>query len=425
MKHLNIWFGQLLLGELSQEDTGQLSFRYLPSYLEDRSAHAISVSLPKVEAPFSHQACLPFFDGLLPESLQRSGAAQALGISEGNTFAMLDRLGGEVAGAMAFLPPDAAPKPVQASWAPIPLDDMSLMEILSELPVRPLLAGSRGLRLSLAGAQSKLPVCVVNGQVCLPGPEQPTTHILKPAMPRLSATTENEAFAMALAAEVGLHTTKVEARILDTAKGCVAYLLVERYDRILVDGAVHRLHQEDFCQALGIPSTWKYQGEGGPNMKTCFDLIRRVSMLPGVDLSSLLDVVIFNVIIGNADAHGKNFSLLYTKDGLRLAPFYDLVSTIHYPAFDPSFAMKIGDQSALERLGILAWKGFAKHAGLTYPYVRSRIMDLAKRVQATCGVVLARFAARGFDDPSLDQISNRVVARAEHLEGKLKMTSGD
>jgi serine/threonine-protein kinase HipA len=202
MKHLNVWFGQLHLGELIQEDTGQLSFRYLPSYLEDRSAPAISVSLPKAEAPYGHQACLPFFDGLLPESLQRSAAAQSLGVSEGNTFAMLDRLGGEVAGALEFLPPDEVPKSAKASWVPVSLDDVSLMEILSELPVRPLLAGSRGLRLSLAGAQSKLPVCVVNGQVCLPSSEQPTTHILKPAMPKLSATTENEAFAMTLAAEV-------------------------------------------------------------------------------------------------------------------------------------------------------------------------------------------------------------------------------
>ncbi len=425
MKHLNVWFGQLLLGELAQEDTGQLSFRYLPSYLEDLSAPAISVSLPKAEAPFGHQACLPFFDGLLPESFQRSAAAQALGISEGNTFAMLDRLGGEVAGALAFLPPDELPKSAKASWAPVSLDDVSLMEILSELPVRPLLAGSRGLRLSLAGAQSKLPVCVVNGQVCLPGPEQPSTHILKPAMPKLSATTENEAFAMTLAAELGLHTAKVEARILDTDKGRVTYLLVERCDRICVDGVVHRLHQEDFCQALGIPSIWKYQGEGGPSMKQCFDLIRQVSTLPGLDLSSLLDVAIFNVIIGNADAHGKNFSLLYTKDGLRLAPFYDLMSTIHYPGFDPSFAMKVGDQSAFERMGILAWKGFAKHAGLTYPYVRNRIMELTQRVQAACGLARVRFEARGFDDASLEQISNRVVERAERLEGKLKMTSGD
>ena len=351
--------------------------------------------------------------------MQRQAAAKAVGVSENNTFALLDRLGGEVAGALKFLPPGEIPKSVDAPWTPMPLDDLALAEVLAELPIRPMLAGTKGLRLSLAGAQSKLPVCVVDGQICLPGPDQPTTHILKPTAPGLEAYTKNEAFVMTLAAKLGLHTAPVELRVLDTAKGPTTFLLVERYDRVWEAGVLRRLHQEDFCQALGVPSIWKYQSEGGPNLKACFGLVRQKSALPGVDLLSLLDAVIFNVIVGNADAHGKNFSLLHTREGLRLAPFYDLMSTVFYPQLEEGFAMKIGDQSAFERLGIRAWQGFAKQAGLSFPFVRARITDLAKRTPEACKAAFAKAAGRILRDAALSRLMDIAIERAELCAKKI------
>ena len=184
--------------------------------------------------------------------------------------------------------------------------------MLDMLPSRPLLAGEDGLRLSLAGAQSKVPVVLVDGAVALPAPGQPTTHILKPPISRFSATTENEAFVMRLAAAVGLDVAPVEPRVVRDR----TFLLVQRYDRAPAeDGSVRRVHQEDFCQALGIPPEIKYASEGGPGLKDCFALVRRVAARPAVDVLKLLDAVIFNVIAGNADAHGKNFSILYDGDG--------------------------------------------------------------------------------------------------------------
>jgi len=413
MRRLGIWLEQTRVGDLDQDDNGSLAFCYDPAFEGDTNTSAISVSLPKRPAPFSQKECLPFFDGLLPESLQRQAAAKAVGVSENNTFALLDRLGGEVAGALKFLPPDETPKPLDAPWTPKPLDDLALAEVLAELPIRPMLAGTKGLRLSLAGAQSKLPVCLVKGQICLPGSDQPTTHILKPAVPGLEATTENEAFAMTLAAQLGLPTAPVEPRIIETPKGKTTFLLVERYDRVWHAGVLRRLHQEDFCQALGVPSIWKYQSEGGPNLQSCFGLVRKVSARPAVDLMSLLDAVIFNVIVGNADAHGKNFSFLYTGGGLRLAPFYDLMSTVFYPKLDDSFAMKIGDQSAFERLSIRAWKGFAKQAVLSFPFVRARITDLARRMPEACEAVFARLSGRGFDDAALRRLMDLTMERAD------------
>src|ERR1700733_11490819 len=142
---------------------------------------------------------------------------------------------------------------------------------------------------------------------------------------------------MRLAAVAGLRAAKVETRIVED----VEYLLVERYERVHqknAEGAttLDRLHQEDFCQALGIVSESKYQIEGGPSLKQCFALLRDVSSAPVIDLARLLDAVIYNYLVGNNDAHGKNFSLLYRpleKGGrdTRLSPFYDIVSTVYYP----------------------------------------------------------------------------------------------
>ena len=425
MRRLHVWFDQRLVGELRQEDSGRLAFSYDSAFVGDSNLPPISVSLPKTTAPFDERACLPFFDGLLPEARQRTAAARSLGVTEGNTFSLLDRLGGEVAGALAFLPPGATPKPAQTTWTPIPLGAQALATVLDELPRRPLLAGTKGLRLSLAGAQSKLPVCLVGGQVCLPWEDQPTTHILKPSIPELSASTENETFSMTLAAELGLDVAKVEARLLETRQGKTRFLLVERCDRVHAGGAVRRLHQEDFCQALGIASTWKYQSEGGPSFKSCFDLIRRVSIRPSVDLASLLDMAIVNVFIGNADAHGKNYSLLYTPDGPRLAPFYDLMSTVYYPDLASNFAMKIGDQGAFERLGILAWKTFAANIGLTFPYVRKRILELAKHVPDACARTRAKLARAGMDQDPLSRFSTLVAERAEHAVKRLSLAKPD
>src|SRR5260370_24556450 len=146
---------------------------------------------------------------------------------------------------------------------------------------------------------------------------------------------------MNLASTVGLPTAIVEIRTVEDLE----YLLVERYDRVhrQVPGGepvLERLHQEDFCQAQGIVSEMKYQKEGGPSLKQCFQLLRDVSSAPVLDLGHLLDAVIYNYFVGNNDAHGKNFSLLYhgvgTEDlDVRLAPLYDVVSTVYYPDLSP------------------------------------------------------------------------------------------
>lgn len=226
-------------------------------------------------------------------------------------FNLLDRLGGDVAGALQLLPGDEQPLLPASNPQAVALDETGLIGVLDALPVRPLLAGEQGLRLSLAGARSKVPVVLVGGAVALPAPGQATTHILKPPIERFAATTENEAFVMRLAARLDFDVAPIEPRVVRDR----TFLLVTRYDRVRDEtGIVHRPHQEDFCQALGVPPEIKYASEGGPGFLESFELLRRVVAQPAVDVLKLLDAAIFNAIAGNADAHAKNFSILHDGD---------------------------------------------------------------------------------------------------------------
>ena len=195
---------------------------------------------------------------------------------------------------------------------------------------------------------------------------------------------------MRLAAETGIPAAKVEVRTAET----IEYLSVERYDRTHVKSGttttLERLHQEDFCQALNIVPEMKYQKEGGPSLKQCFQLVRDVSSAPVVDLTRLLDAVIYNYVIGNNDAHGKNFSLLYQGAGtadqqIRLAPLYDAISTVYYSELSNEMAMKIGDEYRAERVAPRDFDKLAEQAGLAKPLVRRRVPELAQTVLDAAG----------------------------------------
>ena len=409
---LNVLWDDRLVGSLALDAHGDMVFSYAPAWLEDSAKPAISASLPKQEEAFGRRESRPFFAGLLPEETQREGAARAIGVSKGNDFALLDALGGDVAGALVLWPEDSVPPATPAAFLPRKLDDAALATLLDELPRRPLLAGEDGLRLSLAGAQPKLPVVLIDGQVALPAPGQPTTHILKPPIARFEGTTENEAFCLRLAAAVGLSAAPVVPR----RTGDKTYLLVERYDRAVAsDGSVRRLHQEDFCQALGIAPERKYASEGGPNFKSSFDLVRRICARPALDVLRLLDAAIFNALIGNADAHGKNFSLLYLEGGPTLTPLYDLMATILYPDVTSKLAMKIVKMSAIEDLDARIWGKFAEDMGLSAPYVRRRVLALSQTVIDQCPAVAMHIAEEGFGGEILTRLVELISSRADLL----------
>jgi serine/threonine-protein kinase HipA len=374
---LEVWLFTDRVGTLSLVD-GRLGFRYAPDWLSQPDAVALSASLPLQAEPFDDRNARPFFAGLLPEGQMRRLIAQHFQVSGQNDFALLEHIGGECAGAVTFLEPGQA-LPVRdddVQW----LSNEELVVVLDELPRRPMLAGKEGLRLSLAGAQDKLPVVFDGGRIGLPLHGAPSSHILKPPIHAVEDSVINEGFCMALADAMQLKPAKSKVQVvLDRL-----FLLVERYDR-LVDAQGHRqrLHQEDFCQALGVVPEMKYQNEGGPNLAQCFDLVRRATRPSAPQVLRLFDYVIFNALIGNHDAHAKNFSLLHTGKAPVLAPLYDTLSTAVYPALTPKMAMKIGSKYKFSEVQARHWDQFVESAGLARAQARRRILELANSLPPT------------------------------------------
>jgi serine/threonine-protein kinase HipA len=413
-KILDVYLHRELVGHLIQNDGGQMVFDYAESWLQKPEATPLSHSLPLRRKRFTRKECRGYFAGVLPEESKREIIARNLGISERNDYAMLERIGGECAGAVTFVPAgEALPAPDDHYRA---LSSPELAGILRELPRRPLLAGETGIRFSLAGAQDKIAVRVEGDAISLPLGGAPSTHILKPAVERFAGVVFNEAYCMKLAAAVGLPVAKTEIRRVED----VEYLLVERYDRTQrqnPEGAtLERLHQEDFCQALGIVSENKYQKEGGPSLKQCFALLREVSSAPVLDLARLLDAVVFNFLVGNNDAHGKNFSLLYRGAGtasgragmanpeIRLAPLYDVVSTRYYPELTREMAMKIGGEYSSDQVSKANFEQLAEDTGLAKPLVRRRVPELA-------GSIVSNLSSTGIEHPVTEVLAEQLRAR--------------
>ena len=340
---LEVWLFTDRVGTLALVD-GRLSFCYAPGWLSLPNAVALSSSLPLQAESFDDRKTRPFFAGLLPEGQMRRLIAQQFQVSDQNDFALLDHIGGECAGAVTFLEPGqvlhVSTQGDDVQW----LSDEEVVAILDELPRRPMLAGKDGLRLSLAGAQDKLPVVFNSDRLGLPRNGTPSSHILKSPIHAVEDSVINEGFCMALAEAMQLKPAKSKVHTVLNRP----FLLIERYDRVADEqGHRRRLHQEDFCQALGVEPEMKYQNEGGPDLAQCFDLVRRITRPSAPQVLRLYDYVIFNALIGNHDAHAKNFSLLYVGEIPVLAPFYDTLSTAVYPTLTPKMAMKIGSKSLL------------------------------------------------------------------------------
>lgn len=412
IKSLTVWWAAAQVGALRIDEHGDLEFQYGDAWLADPLARPISISLPKQAEAFNRRATRPFFAGLLPEEGQRVAVARTLGVSKANDFRLLEQLGGDVAGALSLWPEGETPPEPKGLAATEPLDDDEFVEVLDLLPRRPFLAGDKDIRLSLAGAQQKLPVVLINGRVAVPAPGQPSTHILKPPIERFEGTTENEAFGMRLAVALGLKVAAVEPRRVKDRP----YLLIERYDRdVGADGSIRRLHQEDFCQALGIPPERKYAAEGGPIFRDCFGLVRQACTPPAPAVLGLVDAAIFNVLIGNADAHGKNFSLLYQPGGIGMAPLYDLMCTAAYPEIHAKLAMKVGKRATLEEFTPDTWDDFAGEVEVGAPYVRGRARRFADQALASIPGVVETLAGEGFGGATLDKFAELVSERAKTL----------
>ncbi len=415
---LDVYWNADLTGKLVQDASGVLSFTYDNDFLQ-HAAMGISISLPLREAPHEGDEVRAFFSGLLPEETVRTRLAAVLGVSEKNTFSLLREVGGECAGALALYPEGEQSTAVHTDDAEA-LDDARLSEILALIKRRPMLAGDDGYRLSLAGAQDKLAVGFMNGKVMLLKGGQPTTHILKPVIDRIADSVHNELFCMRLAARVGIDVPFADIHFVNGTP----YYLVARYDRtVQSDGSVVRFHQEDFCQALGVPPELKYEREGGPSIARCQSVITQHVAQPAADQIKLLEMVIFNYLIGNADAHGKNFSLLYRGTKPELAPAYDLLSTAVYSELSEKMAMKIGSKYKPNEVMLRHWHSLVPDTKASKVALNRQLKTLAGKAIEEALALKKVLHDQGITSPIFDSISKIVEMRAGRILAQLAESS--
>jgi serine/threonine-protein kinase HipA len=343
-EELTVWLYGEIVATIESERR-RLRLRYSPEALEryPGGSPLLSFTLPVSAAQFGTGAVRPFLDGLLPEGDSRRVIAEDLQLRADDTFGLIRALGRDCAGAIVIQPAEDAAPPPTTTTAAEPLTDDELAELIANLRTVPLGANDR-VRISLAGVQEKLLLTrLPDGRWGRPVDGTPSTHILKPEIRGYPNTVENEAVCMRLARHLGLPVADVETIEI----GGRALLVVSRYDRLVgADGRVERIHQEDLSQATGIPPARKYQEGGGPTLRTLAGILTATD--PD-SLPNLLRAVVLHVIVGNGDAHGKNYSLLHEHSGaVGLAPLYDVMSTLYYG--DDRLAMYVDDVGRTDRV---------------------------------------------------------------------------
>ncbi len=340
----------------------------------------LSLSLPVSSRRYTHGVVRPFLDGLLPEGTSRRAIAYDLHVNASDTYGLIRLLGRDCAGAMVIQPSGDLAPPLASTTTAEPLSTEDINELVRNLKSAPLGVGGR-VRISLAGVQDKLVLTRMrDGNWGRPVDATPSTHILKPEIAAFPDTVQNEAFCMRVAKHLGLNVASVDT----TQIGGRALLVVERYDRVIgADGTVRRIHQEDFCQATGVAPEQKYQEDGGPSLSRIAGILRDLG--PPGSLERLLEAVTLNVLIGNGDAHGKNFSLLHADHGaLTLAPLYDLMCTLYYG--DDRLAMYIDTVHQTNQVTAARIVNEATQWGMSQKRATDVVVELLKKVPAALGL---------------------------------------
>lgn len=415
MSHiLDVYLHERFVGKLIQGNNGRLQFQYNEQYVVSTESIPISLSMPVQLEQYEEPKVRAFFSGLLPDDIARHRLARYLGVSEKNPFSLLEAIGGECAGALALYPEGQIP--VLPKIGDIEkLHERRLREILNLLKQRPLLASEDNVRLSLAGAQDKLAVTLVDNSVALVKGTTPTTHILKPLIEGVKDSVYNELFCLRLAAQLNIETPQAEIRWVEDTP----YFLVERYDRqIDLSKKITRLHQEDFCQVLSVLPELKYEREGGPSVLQSLQLLHNYSLQPAADRRAFTQRLIFNYLIGNADAHGKNYSMLFAGKQPRLAPAYDLLSTVIYPNLSMKMAMKIGGKYDPDDVLLRHWYRIIPDTAPAKRTLNKDLIKMSKDCVEQSHTLKTTLKAQGMYSTIFEDICHVIKKRAEYILGQ-------
>ncbi|WP_083699456.1 type II toxin-antitoxin system HipA family toxin [Aerophototrophica crusticola] len=391
-----VFYETFLVGEIAAEAGGPV-FRYDPRWQRTRGAFPVSVTMPLAVDRHGPDRLVPWLANLLPEGDILRTVGRAMGIAAEDVLGLVGRIGRDTAGALAIGAPREGEEPDYLGIAGAP----DLERIINDLPRRPFLVGEDGVSMSLAGAQHKLPVALQGDRLAIPVDGAPSTHILKPDNPNLFGSVQNEALCMVLARRAGLDVAPVTTgRVGDRT-----YLLVQRYDRFRHGAVWRRQHQEDFCQALGLPPAAKYEHDGSGTRATGLPalagLLRREAR-PGA-LLPFLDAVILNVLLANVDSHAKNYSLLFDRAGEppRLAPLYDLMCAAAWENITQNHAQSIGGERRGRQVRAKHWARMATACGLNARAVLRRVADLGHRVQEGVDAAVAEVRAMPAGDHAM------------------------
>jgi serine/threonine-protein kinase HipA len=388
--------GRSLRASINQNEVGTLqevgglwSFQYTDAWLRNPRRFALSPHLPlAAECLLDGASQRPvqwYFDNLLPEEGQRVLLAGDAKLDAADAFGLLTWYGAESAGAVTLLPPDTGH---QATEPLRRLPDDALEARIRQLPRAPLTHAAIK-RMSLAGAQHKLAVVLQDGVLFEPSGATPSTHILKPDHPdeHYPHSVINEWFVMRLAKRLGLDVPQVHRRYVPSP-----VYLIDRFDRIPDAQGWQRRHAIDACQLLGLDRSFKYSQGSLDSLAGLANACRS----PAVARSRLFGWLVFNVIVGNSDAHLKNLSFLVSHEGVQLAPFYDLLSVASYdtPAFNK--------------------KGWLAQTRLAWPILGVRhFSDIGRALLLEAGAALN--LARSTAIRLLENLRSRIAKEAEAL----------
>jgi serine/threonine-protein kinase HipA len=403
------------IGRIRRNGRGRLAFVYADEWRQAADSYPLSLSMPLAAREHGPPVVEAFLWGLLPDNervLDRWAAR--FQVSARSAFGLISHVGEDCAGAVQFVRPERL--------SAILAGTQDTVEWLAESDIarrlQTLRADHAAWRLphdtgqfSLAGAQPKTALLLQNGRWGIPSGRLPTTHILKPPTGHFEGHAENEHVCLMLARGLGLPATQSKVMRFENEIAIV----IERYDRQHSGSRIIRVHQEDMCQALAIMPTRKYQNEGGPGPARIAELLRTYSTNWQADLSTFVTALGFNWLIAGTDAHAKNFSLLLSGHGVRLAPLYDVASILPYDEFaihKVKLAMKIGGEYRLSQIGLRQWQKFAREARLEADELIERLAAMARELPDEVNTARVRVREQGLAGAIVERLAAALIQRA-------------
>lgn len=405
--------------------SNQFAFSYLPEWINAPQAHPISPNLPlgflSDLAPETHSAIVrQFFENLMPEGEALDVAAASSQISKANLVGLLIALGRETSGALSVHPQNAE-KSHAHSMRFVGTNELS--DRIRARPHKPFAVWDGKVRLSIAGYQDKIALYQEDTSwFMVDGGDIASTHILKPepVSVNLAGLTSNEFICMRLAKKIGLPVANVS--LLHVPE---PILCVERFDRRRVETGIQRLHMIDGCQLLGLSAAMKYErpyGDGaqvkdirdGASLPRLFSELNNCPQ-PAAQRLQLLRWVIFQILIGNTDAHAKNVSFYCDHLGIRLTPAYDMVccEAFAQTGIEETYAMAIGDAFSANDLNAYEWANFADQCGINPRLVAMELKKSATQISHVVADVVRDCLEDGIDSAVASRVRDLLLAQCE------------